>query len=105
MKAFAPARAWAVAAAVQFIITWPFWLHPSPTPYTEFHGDLYRGWPLIYGLDQGDVLGDEWGPLTTYFHPIAFALDTAAAVACGLPATGLVLWVGRRDRRPGGERA
>lgn len=95
----APAWAWAVAAALQVPVALPLWLYSSPAPFHAVHGDLYRGWPFIYGLDQGDVIGDEWGPSITCFKPIPFALDTVAAVACALPATGLVLWIGRRVRR------
>jgi hypothetical protein len=104
----APGWAWAVAATVQLAVALPFWLYATPAPFHDVHRDVYRGWPFIYGLDQGDVMGDEWGPLITYFQPIPFALDTTAAVACGLPVTGLVLWIGRRVRRragPGGPEA
>src|SRR5262249_36319814 len=96
---FVPVWAWALAGVVQIAVALPFWLYSVPAPFHDVHGDLYRGWPLIYGLDQGDVGGDEWGPVITYFEAARFALDTAAAVACGLPATGLVFWMGRRVRR------
>ena len=105
----APVWAWAVAAAVQVAVALPFWLYSTHAPFHDVHGDLYRGWPFVYGLDQGDVIGDDWGPFITYFRPIPFALDTAVAVACGLPATVLVLWIGRRvrsrPRDPGGAAA
>ncbi len=94
----APWWAWAVAPALQIAVALPFWLYSSPAPYHDSFGDVFRGWPLIYGLDQGDVGGDEWGPFTTYFHPGRFALDTLAAAMCGLPATVAVFWGGRRVR-------
>jgi hypothetical protein len=97
----APWWAWATAGLVQVAIALPFWLHSSPAPFHDAHGDVYRGWPLVYGLDQGDVIGDDWGPFTAYFDLARFALDTAAAVACGLPAIVLVLWVGRWFRGVG----
>lgn len=92
---------WAIAAVLQLIVTLPFWLYSAPAPYYPIHGDLYRGWPMTYGLDQGDVLGDDWGPFITYFHPLEFAIDTGAAIACGLPAVALVLWLGRSRRGAG----
>jgi hypothetical protein len=100
LKAISPRWAWALAAAVQLAITLPFWLYSSPAPYYEVYGDVYRGWPLIYGLDQGDVGGDEWGPFTAYFYLSRFLLDSVAALACGIPAVGLIVLIGRRMRRP-----
>ncbi len=100
LAGIAPVWAWGLAAVIQVAFVLPFWLHSSSeAPYHDVHGDLSRGWPLVYGLDQGDVEGDEWGPFTTYFGPGQFAVDTAAAVACGLPATALVLWAGWRVLR------
>ncbi len=90
-----PRRVWALAGLVQILITLPFWLYWYPAPFHDIHGDVYRGWPFIYGLDQGDVGGDECGPFITYFRPIAFALDTVVSVVCGLPVTGFVIWLGR----------
>ena len=95
----APVWAWLVAALVQLAITLPFWLYPSRAPFHDAHGDVYRGWPFIYGLDQGDVGGDEWGPFTTYFHPSRFAVDTLAALVAGLPVIAVILWSGRACRR------
>jgi hypothetical protein len=98
----APVWAWALAGVVQVSFVLAFWLvSSSAAPSHDAFGDVYRGWPLVYGLDQGDVGGDEWGPFTTYFEPVQFAHDTAAAVACGLPAIVLVLWAGWRVRRGG----
>ncbi|HZZ81185.1 MAG TPA: hypothetical protein VFE62_21965 [Gemmataceae bacterium] len=100
-RGFIPVWAWVAVLAVQLVVALPFWMYTSPAPFHDVHGDLYRGWPYRYGLDQGDVGGDEWGPFTTRFQPISFAIDTAAAVGCALPATGLVLWIGRRFRTTG----
>jgi hypothetical protein len=100
VSGIAPMWAWALAGVVQVAFVLAFWLAwSSAAPYHEAFGDILRGWPLVYGLDQGDVEGDEWGPFTTYFGLAEFALDTAAAVACGLPAIALVLWAGWRVRR------
>jgi hypothetical protein len=97
--AWLPAWAWAVAGTVQVACILPFWLLSSLAQYHALHGDVYRGWPLIYGLDQGDVGGDDFGPFITYLHPARFALDTAAGVGCALPPTVLIFVVGRRSRR------
>lgn len=96
---FVPAWAWMSSAVAVLVITVPFWLHWSPAPYHDIHGDVYRGWPLPYGLDQGDVRGDDWGPFVTDFRPGRFALDTAVGVVGSVPATVLLLWAGRRSRR------
>jgi hypothetical protein len=90
--------------AVVVVAVLPFWLHTTPAPYHAYHGDVYRGWPAIYGLDQGDVGGDEWGPFVTYLHPGRLALDTLLGVACGLPPAVLVVWGARRFRRRTGGR-
>jgi hypothetical protein len=103
LRAFAPAWAWFAAVVVQLAIAMPFWLYATPAPYHDVHGDVGRGWPFIYGLDQGDVHGDELGPFTTYFKPDRFILDSAAAFACGLPATFLVVWLGRHVWRRRGD--
>ena len=105
VSGFAPWWAWLVAVAVQGATVLPFWLHATPAPDHEFHGDVHRGWPAIYGLDQGDVGGDEWGPFVTYLHPGRLALDTALGVACGVPPAVLVVWGSRRLRRRAGGRA
>lgn len=99
LRTVAPGWAWLLAAVVQLAITLPFWLYSSPAPYHDVYGDVYRGWPLIYGLDQGDVRGDEWGPFTAYFYLSRFALDTLAALVAGLPVTVSILWFGRRSSR------
>ena len=105
VSGFVPWWAWLVAAAVQVTAVLPCLLHTSPAPYHDFHGDVYRGWPAVYGLDQGDVGGDEWGPFVTYLHPGRLALDTLLGVACGLPPAVLVVWGARRLRRRAGGRA
>lgn len=97
-----PPRTWAAVAAVQFAVALPFWLYWSPAPLHPLFGDVYRGWPLIYGLDQGDFGGDELGPFTAHFRPDRFALDTAVAVGCALPLTVPLFWRARVRRRQEG---
>lgn len=96
---FVPWWAWLLAAVAQVAVVLPFWLHSVPAPFHDVHGDVYRGWPAIYGLDQGDVVGDEWGPFVTYLHPGRLVQDTAIGVGCGLPLVAVILWAGRRVRR------
>ena len=66
---WSPAWAWMVAAVVQVVMCLPFWLFTSPSPYSDYWGDVYRGRPYVYGLDQGDVGGDEWGRSRRTFIP------------------------------------
>ena len=98
VSGFVPWWTWVLSAVAVLAATLPFWLHSSPAPYHDFHGDVSRGWPAVYGLDQGDVGGDEWGPFVTDFRPGEFALDTALGVICNLPAVATAFWLGRRFR-------
>ncbi|MEX1229747.1 MAG: hypothetical protein WEB58_05885 [Planctomycetaceae bacterium] len=97
-----PKEAWGAAALLQIIVLIPFWWHSSPGFLHDIHGDLHRGWPLVYGLDQGDVVGDGWGPFTIYFQPIKFAADTLLGMLCALPGIVLILWRGRRLQQKAG---
>jgi hypothetical protein len=99
VSGFVPWWTWLVAVAVVMAAVLPFWLHTSPAPYHHYHGDVYRGWPEVYGLDQGDVGGDEWGPFVTYLDPRQLAWDTFLGVMCGLPPAVAVVWGVRRLRR------
>jgi hypothetical protein len=85
MKARFPVWLWVLLGVWHLAIAIPFWRYSQPAPFFPVHGDLYRGWPYIYGLDQGDVVGDEWLFWVTYFAPVEFLLDTALAILCGLP--------------------
>ena len=66
---------------------------PTPAPLDSRWGDVYRGWPWIYGLDQGDVKGDEYAFMTTYFHPIPFALNVMFAMSIALAISISLNWV------------
>ena len=99
MNARIPKWLWAIAILWHLGVAVPFWQYSRPAPYFDVHGDVYRGWPLVFGLDQGDVIGDEWLFMTTYFRPGAFALDTGLAVLCGLPVSLTVLLLARRHSR------
>jgi hypothetical protein len=83
-----------LAGLIQVVIALPFWLHSSTASYHDALEDLYRGWPFIFGLDQGDVGGDDWGPFTTYFHSICFAFDTLGCGNLWLPRE----WICALDR-------
>ena len=101
---FAPWWAWIIAMGVIVAAVLPFWLFATPAPYYDYHGDLYRGWPEVYGLDQGDVGGDEWGPFVTYLRPSRLAWDTLLGVVSGLPLAVLVVWGTHLLRRGNGDR-
>lgn len=57
-------------------------------PYHSSFGDVHRGWPLVYGLDQGDVYG-EFLFLLAHFNLASFLIDIAVALSCGLLLFGL----------------
>jgi hypothetical protein len=63
-------------------------------PYHSTFGDVYRGWPLVYGLDQGDVYG-EFLFLLAHFNLAAFLIDIIVALSCGMLLLG-VIFVARR---------
>ena len=65
---------------VSIILVIPVWSYSRPAPYYDVWGDVYRGWPFPYGLDQGDVIGEFLFTLA-YFNPIAWVIDAI------LPAT------------------
>jgi len=92
MKQRTPKLLWCFIIAWHIAVAIPFWRYSRPAPFFDVHGDVYRGWPWVYGLDQGDVRGDEWLFWVTYFQPREFAADTAVAVGCGLPVS-LAAWL------------
>ena len=70
-----------------------FWYSPSRAPLFQSWGDVVRGWPLGYGLDQGDVRGDEYAFMVTYFDPISFCVDALIAIGIGFIYTLLLYWL------------
>ena len=89
---------WAAILLWHLAVCIPFWRYSQEAPLFRAHGDVYRGWPWVYGLDQGDVIGDEWLFFITYFRPMEFMGDTAVAIACGLPVSAGT-WIAWRWRR------
>ncbi len=71
-----------------FLLMWPIsvftclalWWVPGRGPMFDTRGDLYRGWPLPYGVDQGAVSGDGYAFFVTRFQPVPFVIDGLAAI-------------------------
>lgn len=81
---------------IHLFVAIPFLCWSRPAPYYQLYGDVYRGWPFPFGLDQGDVGGIPILRLA-YFSWINFLADIVASIFCGLPLSFLAVWVdGRR---------
>ena len=76
-----------------------FWWIPSRAPFYEPWGDVYRGWPYPYGLDQGDVGGDSYAHWITYFHRAEFVRDGYAAVGAAALLSTLFIATAALSRR------
>ena len=63
-----------------FVLSTIFLSIPRSDPSESKWGDIRTGWPLIYGTDQGDVMGEFI--FLAHFSWVNFSLNLLIALLC-----------------------
>jgi hypothetical protein len=83
------------------VVAIPFLFWTRLAPLHDVWGDVYRGFPFPFGLDEGDVIGIPILKLA-YFSLPGFFFDIAISVLCSLPVSLALIWSYWRTRRSTG---